>query len=201
MTAINCVGELCPAPVIKAKKALDAMTSGEVIVIVDNDIAAQNLEKLAKEKGCAYSVQKEDSAFHVSLQKGDIDINEESGIIDTDKHTKDEISEKTIVTITSDMMGDGDVKLGQALIKGFIYALSECERVPDVIVFYNKGAYLSSEGSENIEDLKKLQERGTEIFTCGACIDFYGLKLSVGEVTDMYSIVERLIAADKIIRP
>jgi len=195
------VGELCPAPVIKAKKALDAMTSGEVIVIVDNDIAAQNLEKLAKEKGCAYSVQKEDSAFHVSLQKGDIDINEESGIIDTDKHTKDEISEKTIVTITSDMMGDGDVKLGQALIKGFIYALSECERVPDVIVFYNKGAYLSSEGSENIEDLKKLQERGTEIFTCGACIDFYGLKLSVGEVTDMYSIVERLIAADKIIRP
>ena len=199
MTEINCVGELCPIPVIRAKKALEAIASGELIIMVDNDIAAQNLEKLAKDKGCAYSVQKEGSVFRVSLQKDDIATL--SSITDMDKHTKDETYEKTIVTITSDMMGEGDVKLGQTLIKGFIYALSECDKVPSAIVFYNRGACLSNEGSESIEDLKKLQERGTQILTCGACIDFYGLRLSVGEATNMYSIVEMLLAADKIIRP
>jgi len=201
MTEINCVGEQCPIPVIKAKKALEAMVSGELIITVDNDIAAQNLEKLAKEKGCAYSVKNsaDGKLFRVSLQKDG--ANKEADNADMDKHTKDATAEKTIVAITSDMMGEGDVKLGQTLIKGFIYALSECDTVPETIVFYNKGAYLTNEGSESVEDLKKLQERGTQIFTCGACIDFYGLKLSVGEVTNMYSIVEKFMAADKIIRP
>ena len=201
MTEIDCVGELCPIPVIKAKKALDALVSGELIITVDNDIASQNLEKLAKEKGCTYNVQKnaEGTLFRVRLQKGDAGVG--NTVADVNKHTKHVSYEKTIVAITSDMMGEGDVKLGQTLIKGFIYALSECERPPGTIVFYNKGAYLTNEGSESIEDLKKLQARGTEVLTCGACVDFYGLKLSVGEVTNMYSIVEKLMASDKIIRP
>jgi len=201
MTEINCLGELCPIPVIKAKNALEAMISGELVIIVDNDIAAQNLEKLAKEKGCTCNVQKnaEGSVFRVNLQKGNAAA--KSNVTDLDKHTKNETSEKTIVAITSDMMGEGDVKLGQTLIKGFIYALSECDSPPSTIVFYNKGAYLTNEGSESLEDLKKLQSRGTEVFTCGACVDFYGLNLSVGEVTNMYSIVEKFMAADKIIRP
>ena len=39
--------------------------------------------------------------------------------------------------------------------------------------------------------------------TCGTCLNYYGLteKLAVGSVTNMYSIVEKLAGASRIIRP
>ena len=42
-----------------------------------------------------------------------------------------------------------------------------------------------------------------EIQTCGTCLDYYGLKekLAVGSVTNMYSIVETMAGAVKILRP
>ena len=48
-----------------------------------------------------------------------------------------------------------------------------------------------------------MEEQGVEIMTCGTCLDYYGLKekLAVGTVTNMYSIVEKLAGADKIIQP
>ena len=53
-----------------------------------------------------------------------------------------------------------------------------------------------------MEDLKTLEAQGVEIMTCGTCLDYYGLKekLQVGTVTNMYSIVETMNHADKIIR-
>ena len=48
---INAVGKQCPMPVILAKKALEETPEGgTVTVIVDNDIAVQNLSKLAVQK-------------------------------------------------------------------------------------------------------------------------------------------------------
>ena len=57
--------------------------------------------------------------------------------------------------------------------------------------------------SESLEDLKKMEEEGVEILTCGTCLKHYGLmeKLMVGKVTDMYTIAERMTGADKVIRP
>ena len=48
-----------------------------------------------------------------------------------------------------------------------------------------------------------MQEQGVEILTCGTCLDFYGLKekLAVGGITNMYSIVEKLNTAGRILRP
>ena len=62
---------------------------------------------------------------------------------------------------------------------------------------------MTTEGSESLADLKLLEEQGVEILTCGTCLDYYGLKdkLCVGNVTNMYTIVETMNAADKIIRP
>lgn len=82
-------------------------------------------------------------------------------------------------------MGDGDNELGKVLIKGFIYALSQQDELPQTMLFYNGGAKITSEGSESIEDLKALEEKGVKIFTCGTCLNYYGLteKLCVGEAT------------------
>jgi sulfur relay (sulfurtransferase) complex TusBCD TusD component (DsrE family) len=48
-----------------------------------------------------------------------------------------------------------------------------------------------------------MEAQGVEIITCGTCLNYYGLteKLSVGSVTNMYVIVEKLTQAGKVIRP
>jgi peroxiredoxin family protein len=52
-----------------------------------------------------------------------------------------------------------------------------------------------------LDNLVKLSEAGVEIVSCGTCLDFYGLKekLKVGVVGNMYSIVEKMNAAGKVI--
>ena len=106
-------------------------------------------------------------------------------------------------SLSTDKMGEGDESLGKTLMKGFIYALTQQETLPKTILLYNRGAFLSTEGSASLEDLTLLQEEGVEILTCGTCLNHYGLaeKLKVGEVTNMYDIVERMTGASKLIRP
>ena len=89
------------------------------------------------------------------------------------------------------------------MLKGFIYALTQQDELPDQMLFYNGGAFLTCEGSQSLEDLKMLEEQGVEIRTRGTCLNFYGIsdKLQVGEVTNMYDIAERMTKADQIIKP
>ena len=109
----------------------------------------------------------------------------------------------TVVVVSSDRMGIGNDELGKVLIKGFIFAVTQLDTLPKTMLFYNGGAALTAEGSESLEDLKSLEAQGVEILTCGTCLDYYGLKdkLAVGSVTNMYSIVETMAKAGKIIRP
>lgn len=108
-----------------------------------------------------------------------------------------------VVVIASDRMGEGNDELGKVLIKGFIYAVSQLDELPKKILFYNGGATLTVEGSDSLEDLRFMETQGVEILTCGTCLDYYQVKdkLAVGSVTNMYSIVEAMSEAGKIIRP
>ena len=112
-------------------------------------------------------------------------------------------SGEKVVVIKSEFMGDGDNELGKVLIKGFIYALSQQDELPQTMLFYNGGAKITSEGSESIEDLKALEEKGVKIFTCGTCLNYYGLteKLCVGEATNMYEITKKMTEASLIVCP
>lgn len=109
----------------------------------------------------------------------------------------------TVVVISSDRMGSGNDELGKVLMKGFIYAVSQLDQLPKTILFYNGGATITTEGSASLEDLKNMEAQGVEIMTCGTCLDYYNLKdkLAVGTVTNMYSIVETMNGAAKILRP
>ena len=44
---VDARGLMCPQPVIKAKAALKDMRSGTLKILVDNEIAVQNVMKLA----------------------------------------------------------------------------------------------------------------------------------------------------------
>ena len=100
-------------------------------------------------------------------------------------------------------MGSGSDELGRILIKGFIFALTQLPEPPKTILFYNGGVRLSTEGSDSLEDLKKMEAAGTVIMSCGTCLDYYKLKekLAVGSVTNMYVITETMAKAGRILRP
>ena len=108
-----------------------------------------------------------------------------------------------LVVLSANTMGTGDERLGTSLMKAFVFALTKQDQLPDTILCYNSGAYLTCEGADTLEDLKLLESEGVTVLTCGTCLDFYGLKekLAVGGVTNMYDIVERMENAAQIIKP
>ena len=199
MVTVNAMGDNCPIPVIKTKKAMQALTGPETIeVLVDNEIAVQNVTKLAKEQGGEVSSEKlGEKEYKVTIQMQGVPA------VDAEVVCTPDQKGDLIVVVSSDRMGSGNDELGKVLIKGFIYAVTQLDTLPKKMLFYNGGATLTVEGSDSLEDLKSLEAQGVEILTCGTCLDYYQVKdkLAVGGVTNMYSIVESMAEAGKIIRP
>ncbi len=158
----------------------------------------------------------------IDIQEDDFEIDEYTEVAETNEvelkkeHTEAEMKrilarkqkiaktkEHIIVVIDSERMGKGDESLGKTLMKGFVYAVTELDDLPNAMIFYNSGAMLTIESSSVLEDLKFLDAQGVEILTCGMCLKHYGVEdsLAVGTVTNMYSIVETMAAATKTIRP
>ena len=204
---IDCKGMNCPLPVVNAKKAAEAMNAGDVLtVLVDNEIAVQNLLRFASGKGCgAASEKKGEQEFAVTMtiataQAAPVEAEEAEEEIAC---ALDARKKGMLVVLSANVMGGGDEKLGKALMKAFIFALTKQDQLPETILCYNTGAFLTCAGADTLEDLKSLEAEGVEIFTCGTCLDFYGIKdtLAVGSVTNMYDIVERMEQAKTILRP
>ena len=201
MVTVNAMGDNCPIPVIKTKKAMQALTGPETIeVLVDNEIAVQNVTKMASSAGGAVSSEKlGDAQFKITIQMEGAAAQDAAEDVVCAPDARD----NTVVVVSSDRMGIGNDELGKVLMKGFIFAVTQLDTLPKTMLFYNGGATLTAEGSDSLEDLKSLEAQGVEIMTCVTCLDYYGLKekLAVGSVTNMYSIVETMAKAGKIIRP
>lgn len=200
---IDCKGMACPLPVVNAKKASEELVAGDVLtVLVDNEIAVQNLTRFAEHKGFAVSAEKKAEkeyavVMNISGAAKEETKNEEVACV------MDSRRKGMLVVLSANVMGTGDAKLGTSLMKAFVFALTKQDQLPDTILCYNTGAYLTCEGADTLEDLKLLESEGVTILTCGTCLDFYGLKerLAVGGVTNMYDIVERMENAAQIIKP
>lgn len=194
MIKVNAIGDACPIPVVKTKKAMQEAKEGEIIeVLVDNEIAVKNVTKMASSEGASVEFEKiteEEYKISIEMPAEDCECEESP-------------EENLVVVVSSDRMGTGNDELGKVLIKGFIFAVTQLDKLPKTMLFYNGGATLTAEGSDSLEDLKHLEEEGVEILTCGTCLNYYGLteKLQVGSVTNMYTIVEKMAGADKVIRP
>ena len=189
-----------PLPVVKAKKAIAALAgAGEVEVLVDNEIAVQNLTKMAKQKGCQSAAEKlGEREYRVLLTVGEpVEAEAEAPVCTPDARTD------TVVAIASDKMGEGAEELGKTLLKAFVFSLTQQDKLPKTILFYNGGAHLTCAGSPMLDDLKALEAEGVEILTCGTCLNFYGLteQLAVGGVTNMYVIAEKMLTAGNVVKP
>ena len=202
MIQVNAIGDACPLPVIKTMNALKELGgAGTVEVLVDNEVAVQNLTRLAENKGCTIRTEMvSEKEYRVTLTA--------SGAVEQTGNeasfcTVPAAQKKIVVVIAADHMGEGNDELGKILLKGYLFALTQQETLPSTILFYNGGASVTCEGSASLDDLRELAKLGVEILTCGTCLNYYGLtdKLRVGEITNMYVIAEKQLQADLVIRP
>ena len=210
---VDARGLACPLPVVNAKKAAEEMKNGGVLeVLVDNEIAVQNLQKFARQKGYAVSGEKTaEKEYRVLIQvDGGSEAVVDGVVQDRTMAEAEDIAcapdarkSGMVIVLSANVMGTGDEKLGTSLMKAFVFAVTKQDMLPETILCYNTGAYLTCEGSDSLEDLKALEAEGVKVLTCGTCLDFYGLKekLAVGSVTNMYEIVEIMEKAGSVIRP
>ena len=74
MIQVNAMGDNCPIPVIKTKKAIEALTGPEVVeVLVDNEVAVQNVTKMAQTLGGSVTSERiAEKEFKIRIQIGDV---------------------------------------------------------------------------------------------------------------------------------
>lgn len=190
MKIIDCKGLKCPTPVINTKKYFDSIEEGRAEVIVDNEVAKNNICKLADSNGFKYEVLEDGEFFNITITKENCGCEVMS------------FNKETAIIISSDKLGSGDDKLGEALMKSYLFALSESSNLPTNLVFLNGGVKLVVEESPCLESIEKLSKEGVNILSCGTCLDFYGLKekLAIGEITNMYTIVELMNKSQNTIK-
>lgn len=189
MKEVDARGLPCPRPVIETKKALQEIEEGSFIVIVDRPEASENVQRFARSQGCKVKVSQKEGVFRIAIDKTQI-TKAEPGKSDD------------VVFIDTDKLGIGDEKLGAILMKAFLNTLWDNEPKPARIIFMNSGVKLTVEGSDVLEALMLLEQDGVQIFSCGTCLDYYGIKdkLTVGKVTNMYETVHSLTSAGKVIK-
>lgn len=195
---VDALGDKCPVPVVKAKKALSTMDEGTLEMLVDNETSVTNLTSFAKSQNCEVaSEQLGPEKYSVKIVKG-----AESAQVPGQAAASGAGVGPRVVVVPSQVMGHGDEELGDVLVKAFVFALTQQDDLPDSVLFYNGGVKLTCEGSPVLEDLNKLANAGVEILSCGTCLKHYGIedKLVVGEATNMYVIVEKQLQAGVVVR-
>ena len=215
---IDARGLACPLPVVNAKKAIGEFQEDGILTVLVDNVAAPSASAVgrgAEADGTVRTAASRTAAAEksaVSETMAETEIAQASGAGASGENEEeaelascvpDSRKKGMTVVLSADVMGGGDEKLGRTLMKAFIFALTKQDLLPETILCYNSGAYLTCEGSESIEDFKSLEAEGVTIMTCGTCLDFYGIKdkLAVGTVTNMYEIVETMENSREFIRP
>ena len=199
MNVIDCKGLACPQPVVKTKKAIEG-GSFPLTIIVDNDVAKENVSRMAQKLGCEISVEAEGEIAKITVtRKGAQETASEKKTTQVTPTTS-----RSIVYISSDLMGEGDPKLGSLLMRGFLKTLNELSPLPKALIFLNSGVKLVVEGADKtVPAIKELAAAGVDVMSCGTCLDFYEIKdkVAIGRVTNMYEIVETLDGAARVVKP
>lgn len=188
---IDARGYACPKPVIMTKRAISKSNAEELLIKVDNEVATENLKKMADQLGYKASViENSKSDYEVHLKK----IEDVKKFADT--------NDEYVVIFSSDKLGIGEEEFSKKLMESFTYSLSEEDRHPKYILCYNYGVHLTTINEKTVEDFKKLEKKGTEILSCGLCLENYGLKdkLKIGEITNMYKICE-IMTNYRVVKP
>ncbi len=184
---VDARGLSCPQPVILTKRVMDEKSGEDIVTMVDNATARENVSKLAVSQGYSFKVEIQGTEYHIHMTPP-------AGERSTALQAK-----SLAVLVKSQYFGQGDDELGAILTRSFFYTLTELVDQLHTVIFMNGGVHLTTEGSPILENLQYLEEKGVDILSCGTCLDFFGKKdqLRVGGVTNMYTALEIMADANK----
>ncbi len=200
---IDAFGKPCPLPLMLAKKEIDAGCR-DLSVRVDNETAVKNLSRLGAKTGLEVRVDAIEGGYLVALSEAGGPCAEAAAPSAAASCAAPAGAGGCgyAVFVGKDHVGEGDGELGYNLMKMALYTLSQGGAAPASLLFMNSGVKLvCGEERQILESVRALEEAGTEVLVCGTCLDFYGLEesLRVGEVSNMYDILERMREAAKVI--
>jgi len=192
MKTIDCCGKTCPLPVIETKNALEKEGINEIAVLVDNPISRENVMRFLQSQGFSVSVMEENNVHRIEASRSGC---EEEKTVTT--------AQKLLVFIDGETIGRGSEELGAILMKSFLLTLKELNPLPWRIIFINSGVRLAVGDSQFIAALHELAALGTDILSCGMCLDYYGIRdrLAAGRVSNMFEIASSFLEATNVIKP
>ena len=200
---VDATGLACPQPVVLAIKAIE--DHDEIVVIVDNETALENVKRMGSNKGCKVKVKEvDDGTYKIYLSRR---AGEKTDTTDNDASPSGSggksFAGPDVIVISENRMGRGDDELGELLLKAFIHTILEIDNLPDTMIFYNTGVKVTVRDSDVIDDLKKLEGMGVEILVCGTCTNYFEITddVGVGTISNMYDIAGALSSSGRIIMP
>jgi len=204
MKIVDTKGELCPAPLIAAKRALKEIVVGDsFIILTDNQTSFNNLSRFLNDNNTKLSITEEAGVWTLTVTK----LQGEVSATRAEEYCAPAIAHfekgNFIVVISSDKMGEGDDELGHLLMLNFIKALKDLDRLPQKVLFYNKGVAIVTKSSPVIDHLTDLEKMGVELILCATCVNYYKIEeeRGAGILSNMYVIAEAMAAAGNIVRP
>ncbi len=197
---VDCRGLFCPEPLIRTRDFLAAKRPGTVTVLVDNRASLENVTRFLTSQGFAVATEDREGIFRLRGERFASDA--PAPELNLDDYNCEMPSGKTLVLITSAVVGSGDDGLGGRLMKNFVATLPEIGRELWRVVLLNGGVTLAAEPSPVLADLQKLEASGVGVFVCGTCLEHFGLmeKKAVGQTTNMLDVVTGLQVANKVVR-
>ena len=200
MVELDGFGKACPMPLVMVKKEIDKGNT-DITIKVDNETAVKNITRLAKKKGLGFTVDTIEGGFSIVLG-GELSADETELPAAAAACSISGGGCGYSVFIGKDVVGDGDHELGYNLMKMAIYTLNQAEVAPMNLLFMNAGVkLLCGDEAQIIDSVKEMMDKGTDVLVCGTCLNYYGITddLKVGEVSNMYDILERMHESAKVI--
>ena len=217
-------GLMCPEPVLRTKKVLEEKPEGAIEVLVDSDINVMNLRRLANSLGLSLQSKESQAGFEVVIgvkeeeeKEGVSKIEHSHSAADQSrtsnakaakaataaKSGQGETAKTSVVFIAKETFGEGDRDFSVNLINVFLQTILQAGHRPQAILLANSGVKLLDPDSSVSKVLSDFQKAGVDVFACGLCVEFYGLKDKIAkeQITNMYAICEYLFSADKVISP
>ena len=204
MKVIDVRGKPCPQPVVEARRAIDEGGAGPIRIILDDESSCENVARMARSRGWNVNVDDRGKGEYIITlsrgEEGEAAVRREG---DPPEAPPRMDQGKIAVLVGRSTLGDGNAELGRLLMRSFIKTLAELSPPPAFILFVGSGVHLTTEGSDLLDDLGKLEAMGTALLSCGTCLDFFKLKesLKVGRVTNMFEIASILAGCKTLTCP
>ena len=188
---LDCRNLNCPEPLLRTKKALGELKIGESLEILVNDVAPrENIKRFLAKNGFEARISQAGADTLIKTVKTD-ELKDEN--IDDIYCNVAAPKRGKVIFLNEEQCGSGPI--GKSLLAKFLGAALNLDEKPVKVICVNNAVRITTNrGHECFEAIKKLNEAGAEILSCGSCLESYKLvdKLAIGEISNAYEIMDVL---------